>query len=245
MVAHIGTGMKPLKHHITLVFCIFFCLSQGHLLAQLNLKVGYNGARVNAKKTNEIIDQFNKTLLAQSTNFHDDLNTIKFMHGIEIGLRYRLRNIGFELGWSSISSKGDVYANLVDNKLFQDKWYYSLTEYSAGVENYFGKFGYGASIGYQTYRIKTDITGVQRKKSLIEAENALTSKLYLIFQFPGDLVGIAFKPYVQIPLGKYNISAFDQSLNEQIQAGYQSTGNYEEDMKLFGISILLYNGKQN
>ncbi|MEZ4909239.1 MAG: hypothetical protein R2774_00090 [Saprospiraceae bacterium] len=238
--------MKRLNPSAVLILLFVLSLFKyDALYSQLNLKVGYNGVKLNPKKTIEIIDKFNTTLLSQSTTLHDDLNKIKNMHGIEIGLRYRIRNIGFELSWSSISTKNDVYATLSNDQLFQDKWYYSLTEYSLGVENYFGKLGYGAALGYQTYRIKTDITGVQRKKSPVVTESGATSKFYLIFQFPGDLVGIAFKPYFQIPLGKYNISSFDQTLNEQIQEGYQSTGNYDEDMQLFGISILLYNGRQN
>ncbi|MCB0659922.1 MAG: hypothetical protein KDC04_03240 [Saprospiraceae bacterium] len=231
-------------------FCKYICvivvfMFSTPIQAQVNLKVGYIGAKVSAENSNAIINAFNQKLVDEEANVHDNLNNIKFMNGLEIGLRYRLHRVGFELSWSSMSSKSDVYATLPNNQLFQDKWFYSLTEYSVGIENYLGKFGYGASIGYRTYRIKTDIPGVQRKKSLINSESGLASKFYLLFQYPGQKVGIAFKPYVQVPLTGLNISKFDQALQEQIIENYQAPVNLEDDITLFGISILLYNGKQD
>ena len=116
--------------------------------------------------------------------------------------------------------------------------------YSFGLENYIGKFGYGAAIGYRTARIKTDIVGAPRKKETITAESGFASKFYLIFQYPGEKVGIAFKPYVQVPLTNIDISSFDQELNIQLDKNYVAAKPLEERFFIYGISIVLYNGKQ-
>ena len=93
-------------------------------------------------------------------------------------------------------------------------------------------------------RMKTDISGTQRKKRLVVDESGLASKFYLIFQFPGEKVGIAFKPYVKFPIKNLDISAFDQELNVQLDKTYVATKPQEERFFLFGISIVLYNGRQ-
>ena len=113
-----------------------------------------------------------------------------------------------------------------------------------GVENYFGNLGYGASLGYRTVRIKTDISGAPRKKRSVTSESGFGSKFYLIFQFPGEKVGIAFKPYVQVPLKNLDISNFDQELNVQLDDSYMAVRPQEERFFMYGLSIVLYNGRQ-
>ncbi|MBK8624871.1 MAG: hypothetical protein IPN86_04715 [Saprospiraceae bacterium] len=50
----------------------------------------------------------------------------------------------------------------------------------------------------------------------------MASKFYLIFQYPGDKVGIAFKPYIQVPLKDIDISDFDQEINVQLNSSFQA-----------------------
>ena len=213
---------------------------------QINIKVGYTGGFTKAPVLNKIVNDFNQSFISKNTNgrLDDVLDEVRSLHGLEIGLRYRLNSVGFEASWCSISDKSDVFGVLDDKTNFSDKWYTSLTEFSLGLENYFGKFGYGASIGYRTARIKTDIAGAPRKKRLVTNESGLAPKLYLIFQFPGDKVGIAFKPYVQFPINKLDVSSFDQELNAQLDKNYIAVSPQDEKFLIYGISIVLYNGKQ-
>lgn len=213
---------------------------------QINLKVGYTGGFTKAPVLNNIVDRFNSNFLSTQSNgkLDDALDQVRSLHGLEIGVRYRMNKVGFELSWHNMSDKSDVFGTLNDKTSFQDKWYTSLTEYSLGVENYFGLFGYGASIGYRTARIKTDITGAPRKKRTVSNESGLASKFYLIFQYPGEKVGIAFKPYVQMPIQNINVSNFDQELNAQLDNNYLAKNPQEEKFFMYGISIVLYNGRQ-
>lgn len=216
------------------------------VFGQLNLKVGYMGAATPAPVVNKIIGDFNTRVVGTfaGSRLDDQLQDFNYSNGMEIGLRYRMGHVGLEAGWSYVSDKSDVLLSKADGSLFQDKWFLSLTEYSLGVENYFGYFGYGASIGYRTARLKTDIPGSSKKKRTVVTESAPASKLYLIFQFPGDKVGIAFKPFVQVPLKKYDVSGFDQEINGQIDPSWVAPKPQNEKFLIYGISILLYNGKQ-
>ncbi|MBK8517389.1 MAG: hypothetical protein IPL55_14225 [Saprospiraceae bacterium] len=228
-----------------LVCCIIFAISS-LCNGQLNIKVGYTNGFMDAPILNKVVTNFNESFTSKypGSFLDDNLNKFSSVHGLEIGLRYRVNSVGFELSWNSMSDKSDVYATLPNKVSFQDKWFLSLTEYSAGIENYFGHFGYGASLGYRTARMKTDIFGAPRKKRKVVEESGFASKFYLIFQFGGEKVGIAFKPYVQVPLRNLDISNFDQELNVQGDSAYKAIKPQEERFFLYGISIVLYNGKQ-
>lgn len=232
-----------LKYKLIIIFCI---INSYWLLGQMNIKVGYIGGFTEAPVLNKVLDDFNTNFLLNQTDgkLDDKLDRFRSLHGIEIGLRYRINKVGFEFSWHSMSNKSDVIATLSDKSTLQDKWFLSLTEYSLGVENYFGHFGYGAALGYRSARMKTDITGAPRKKRSVTSESGYSSKFYLIFQFPGEKVGIAFKPYVQVPLKNIDISSFDQELNVQLDNSYLAVKPQEEKFFMYGISIVLYNGKQ-
>jgi len=236
--------MLPVKKY-KLLFILLMAYSQS-LTSQMNIKVGYTGGFTKAPVLNKVVDDFNVDFLNKQTEgrLDDQLDRLKSMHGIEVGLRYRINSVGFELSWQSMSDKSDVIGTMSNKALFQDKWFFSLTEYSLGVENYFGNLGYGASLGYRTVRIKTDISGAPRKKRSVTSESGFGSKFYLIFQFPGEKVGIAFKPYVQVPLKNLDISNFDQELNVQLDDSYMAVRPQEERFFMYGLSIVLYNGRQ-
>jgi len=225
---------------IELVLLVALICVTNVAIGQFNIKVGYTGGFMKAPDLNRIVDNFN----TKYDKFSDQLDQFKSLHGLELGLRYRIGSVGAELSWSNLTDNSDVITTLPTGTVLQDKWFLSMTEYSFGLENYIGLFGYGASIGYRTARMKTDIPQSRRKKQLITEESAFTNKFYLLFQAPGSKVSLVFKPYIQLPLGNINVSGFDQGLNEQIDASYQAVRIQEERFFMYGISILLYNGRQ-
>lgn len=228
------------------LICFIIIFLNANSFGQLNIKVGYSNGITNAPVLNKVVTDFNDGFVKKFSggSLDDKLDIFKSMHGLEIGLRYRMNKVGFELSWNSMSDKSDVFGKLQNMSNFQDKWYLSMTEYSAAIENYFGHFGYGASMGYRTVRMKTDITGAPRKKKSVLEDSGFANKFYLIFQFGGDKVGIAFKPYVQVPLRNLDISNFDQELNYQFDDAYIAIRPQEDRFFMYGISIVLYNGRQ-
>ncbi|MFZ1702952.1 MAG: hypothetical protein WAT79_01325 [Saprospiraceae bacterium] len=203
------------------------------LLAQFNIKVGYNAAFVKVPTINNMIDQYNEGL----EETFDALDPFRSLHGLEIGVRYKMGKAAFEASWTSVSNSSDVFA--VENGAnFSKKYWLSLTEYSVNAESHFSYFGFGAGIGYRTSRMKTDILGARRKKQELDRSSGFNGKLYLIFQIPGEKVALAVKPYIQIPLSDLDFPAFANKLN------LDPIPQTKERFQVFGISIVLYNGKQ-
>ena len=92
-------------------------------MSQLNIKVGYTGGFTSAPDLNNIVRRFNEDFTGKYGGKLDDaLNEIRSMHGLEIGLRYRINRVGFELSWHNMSDKSDVFGQLNDKTNFQDKW---------------------------------------------------------------------------------------------------------------------------
>ncbi|MCZ2100252.1 MAG: hypothetical protein LC107_01785 [Chitinophagales bacterium] len=212
---------------------------------QFNIKIGYSGGYTKAPEMNDIVSRYNLDFESKYGGKLDDpLDEIKMLHGLEIGARYRMGSVGFELTWNSLSDRSDAYGALASGTRIQSKWFTSLTEYSLGIENYIGNFGYGAAFGYRTLRIKSAIEGTQRKKSSIVSTSGMTSKFYLLFQIPGEVVALAFKPYVEIPLKASDITNFEQSLFYRVDETYKPSQPTLERYMMFGLSIVLYNGPQ-
>jgi hypothetical protein len=212
---------------------------------QFNIKIGYIGGFTKAPDMNGIISKFNDEFVSKyNGKLDDNLNEIKFLNGLEVGTRYRLNNVGFELTWNSMITKSDAFGALASGNRVQSKWYTSFTQYALGIENYIGNFGYGAAFGYRTARIKTAIEGTQRKKAEVVSQSGWTSRFYLLYQIPSNIVALAIKPYVEIPLKNLDITNFDQELFYKIDKSYVSPKPINERFMMYGISIVLYNGPQ-
>lgn len=217
---------------ITLIFYWIVLPSYG-VFGQFNIKVGYNAAFVEAPRLNNMVDVYNSGLVKP----YDVLDKFSSLHGLELGVRYRIGNTGFEASWHSGLNTSDVYAE-IDGSNYSKKYFISLTEYALQAENYIGYFGFGAGLGYRTARIKTDIPGSRRKRQELDASSGFNGKLYLIFQIPGEKVALAFKPYIQIPLSELSFPGFAEQL------GLDASTETKDRFRAFGFSIVLYNGKQ-
>ncbi len=233
--------MQNLKY-LGFFFILYIGTTTG-VLGQLNIKVGYTNGFTQGLNYNGVVSNFNKNIETQFI-LDDALDPINSLHGLELGLRYRLNSVGFELSWSNLSKRSDAFASLDNVNRIQTKLFTSLTEYSLGAENYFGYFGYGASVGYRHLSIKTDVPGSRRKRAELLGEPGWAGKFYLLFQVPGDKVALTFKPYVQFPLSEYALDNFESGLNSKY--GFDSRSSVEKErFFMYGISILLYNGQQS
>lgn len=226
------------------VFQISVIVLASHVLVlgQLNIKVGYITGRTEAPGYNDIVDHFNSNI--ESVYILDDaLDPLRWMHGLELGVRYKIRNVGFELSWSGLQKRADVFASLNNVNRLQSRLFTGLTEYSLSAENYYGFFGYGASIGYRYLTIKTDVPGSRRRRSELLGEDGWAGKLYLIFSLPGDNVALAFKPYIQFPLTEYAMDGFENGINDKFDFPQRDFVEPERFF-MYGISVVLYNGRQ-
>ncbi len=205
---------------IFIVFFLTLSLSIAH--SQINIKVGYTGGWSSLSTTNDLFSQYNDA----HPDIEDGFGRIHFLHGLELGARYKIGVWGFDGGVSYISGRTAATGDI------ESKWTVDVTNYHLGIENYFGMFGYGANIGYQRLRYKKYESG---NKSTIANPYQWVSKVYLIFEGEGESTSISIRPYISIPWAQYDISAVGKTLLD-------SDASFSENSMIFGISILFVNG---
>lgn len=202
--------------------------------AQVNLKVGYNGMYSRMPALNKLFSDYN----AVQTDLNEKFGSLRFLHGIEIGMRYKVaKGTGIELTWVNHQSVNNKASGMdAGGSFFEEKWKLSSTEYSIGLENYYGNFGFGGTFGKRSYKY---LYSIPNSKSKIEAlnESVLTSRFYLIIHVQTGRSGFAIKPYYQMPWGEINIKDVETQL-------LGTTGDNIENYKAFGINLVFYNGRQ-
>lgn len=227
------SSLKLLKY----IFCLLIFSLTNTLLGQTNLKVGYAFGYSKLDQTKSVFDRFN-TLNPQAEK---KLTPVKYYHGIDLGLRYKFNHFGIELGLSSVSGNTEALNVIQGNgTLGKDEWKMSIVNYSIGLENYFGSFGYGASIGTQKLKYKTNFETSDDKKTIFD-ESVLSSKFYLILEVPSNSIAFSIRPYISTTWKPYNIQDVELLLNPSSDL---PASDFDQDLVMYGISFLFYNGPQ-
>lgn len=215
--------------------CLFLCIVCS-ASAQFNIKVGYSGNYMNLEKTADIFERY-------SAQFNEDEKVLKqprFLNGLELGARYVYQNrIGIDLGISSVRGANEVKnISIAAGDSFDTEWKASISNIYIGLENYFGWFGYGATIGYQRlrYRNKTSIVGENIE---ILQQNALNSRFYFILESVSNQTSFSLRPFVSINWEPYNLQNVELEL---FPDSTTSAVSFDENMMIFGISLVIYNG---
>lgn len=206
--------------------------------AQFNIKVGYNGNYTNLNTTNEIFNLYNTDMNPAEKK----LKPIRFYHGIEIGGRYKIGEyFGLDFGIATASGKNSAKGLSIPNsEAIDNQIKIQLTNYYLGLENYFGRYGYGATLGYQKIKYKNRLSTSSENLDIL-SQKALNSRFYLIFEVPSHMTSFSFRPFVSLNWEPYDLAKLDDALliNSELP-----TSNYEENAVIFGLSILIYNGPQ-
>ena len=227
------SNYKLLKCILSLL--IFSCSIA--LMGQPNIKVGYTFGYAKHDQAKAIFDRFN--LL--NPQAEQKLTPAKYYNGLDLGLRYRFKYLGIELSVSSIGGTATALNVFQENgSLGQVDWRMSLINYALGIENYFGNVGYGASIGTQKLKYKTDFIGGGGRKT-IYSETVLNSKFYLIFDLPSNSIAFSLRPYISTTWQPYNIRDVELAFDPQSTL---PQSDFDQDLIVYGISFLFYNGPQ-
>lgn len=213
-----------------LFFCFFITVH-----AQLNIKVGYGLAYASPKVNNQITEQFNlsKPWLDQKlSDFH-------FIQGVHLGLRYRLPVVSLELTWRNrfkrISAEG---IDPTDDSDFEQTLIYQYQSYSFGIENHFGKIGYGGSIDVNNLVIRTNKTGREDTYNVVD-DWGLGSHLFLSYTVKsGAWLYVSVRPYVQVNWTKFDLAPLATEL-----AVNTSGSSYLGDYMNFGVMFIFFNGE--
>ena len=225
-----------LKSTHTKVYIIAVILLIGlSLSAQLNIKVGYEYNRSNDVALANLISQYN----AEHPFLEAPLDQAKNKSGVALGLRYRYYTTAVEL--FAHRSSGDSEAIGIDNgSSFSEKISTTNLYYGVALENQFGIIGVGASIGYETLKFKSRISGRDKNREFLNQQE-LASRLYLNFEFPSDKIALSIKPYYHFSLGEYDLVPFKKELLPDVDI---NTADLVIKPSSWGITLILYNGGQ-
>ncbi|MEM9545908.1 MAG: hypothetical protein AAGA77_08040 [Bacteroidota bacterium] len=222
---------------LNLILGLLFLGITSTVIGQANIKVGYNLGYANLGATKSVFDRFN----ALNPQAEQSLSPARFYHGIELGLRYKFDNLGIDVGVSSSSGSSEAINVLqADGSLGNDDWRISLFNYSIGLENYFGTFGVGATIGNQTLKYGTNFSASSGRRTIFE-ESVLNSKFYFIIEVPSKAVAFSLRPFITTTWSPYNIQDVELQLDPQSTI---APSELDENIMMFGISFLFYNGPQ-
>ncbi len=223
-----------MKSTLTLFLIITVFLFPSWVSAQFNVTTGYELSYQFSDNFNDIIQKFN----TQNDFLDSNLEELKIMHGLQLGLRYEVENIlAFTLGWkyrfknSTASGTEPTTLTNVKRELFIRQ-----NVLSVGFENQFGFIGYGATLDYNRVGFKQEIDNNSKKK--ISTDHHFGSTFYLNFISPrSNQIRLSVRPYIQIPWTKMDLAKLDMELNETV-----NTEKIEEGFMNFGIMFIFLNG---
>lgn len=222
-----------IKNNCVSCFISLTCVVlQFPLFSQLNVKIGYNASFPSFAQTNQLLEAYS----VPDQEITDPFKTLSFMHGIQLGARYRMGNVGILAGWERVARNRSALSFKSQGEVFTTRTYdFSLSGFHFGFENYFGRFGYSTSLHAMNYNISRQVSS--NNLQLVSDTNwNLRMSLIWILQ-ESDLVSVSIQPYYQFNLSDYNIAPFASDI------GSSSTSS-GESIKTFGISFVFYNGRQ-
>ncbi len=202
------------------------------LSAQWNLRIGYSTAFPQYPQINDFLNSYDGGGLEVVESFGD----VSFMHGIQLGVRYKIKKHAFILGWEKLSSNQSSLAlNRTSEQFISREYQFDASSIFIGSEQYLGRMGYGADISCTRLSIDRNI-GNNQLSLVNERQFQLKFKLMWILQ-QTDYLSFMIQPFYQFSLAKYDISGF----SNDISIGSTSA---VENPAIWGISFIFNNGRQ-
>jgi hypothetical protein len=208
--------------------------------SQINVKIGYGTAFVNAKVNNSILSEFNDVKRNElSDSLSIPFKGLNFMHGLDLGLRFKVsESSAFELSWQNLSRSREAVGEINDVSLFKQELFYSFNQLYVSYQSDFNGYGMGVGLGYNKVKAKDRIAGSDFKETVIN-ESQLFAKINLSIYFKSSSsVSFAIQPYYQFSLADINLNPLRTEL------GLSESGTADEPFNMFGISFVFYNGRQ-
>ncbi len=213
------------------VLC-FSIFSTSVLLSQINLKIGYNPAIGSFGGINEVLSSFNPNGMSVEKAFGD----LRFVHGIQLGVRYKISKSALELSWENISRDRTalIYSSSSDS-FSERKYNFGISSWALSFDNYFKPIGFGTSITSTQLKITRDIGN---NSLVIDNDRNWGVRVHLNWTIQeSELVSLVIKPYYQFYLNQYSINVLPTDLNN-------SPNSQLEGLNFFGVSFVFYNGRQ-
>jgi hypothetical protein len=207
------------------------------LQGQMNLKIGYSIGLMDPVSTNKVMRDYNET--RDFDNTMDDLNLLS---GVTIGIRNRWDLVGLEFSWSSKINRRQA-DGVFDDKNFFQALFFRYGAFSAGLEFHGGNFAIGGSIDATDFIIRTEVTGEKDAFEVVNNQFTMANTFYVHYEIKAnDVMGIAFRPYIQIPWSTLNVYDLHTELLPTVPALEE---DFNENMLNFGLIFIFYNGQQS
>ncbi len=220
--------------------CVLSLFLSYQAQSQINIKIGYSLSAISAENNNNILQTYNNTKIAEGIDLAIPFSDLNVMHGVNLGLRYLIKNTGgFEFTYEGLSSKARAVGEQpISGALFQEELFYSLRQFTFGYQSLIGNFGLGTAIGYNNLKIQQKISTSDFKISFLD-QNQYTARINLSYYLKSNnTVSLAFQPYVQFPLGSYDLNPLATRL------GLPNSADYHDSFFSYGLTIVFYNGRQ-
>ena len=220
--------MRSIKALCTVLLMI---MASSIVHAQFNVKIGYNPILGGFNGVNALQDAY----ISNDGDVQSGFNDLSFMHGIQLGGRYRIGKLGVELGWESLSSNREALSLNPNNEVFTVREYdHDLTTWIFALDQYLRPVGFGAALTRTNYSVGREI-GNNSIPILAESQWGLRLQLNLVIQ-ESSRVSFLIRPYYQFYLNDFNIEPLAEDLN--------NTAASTESLNYFGLSLVFYNGRR-
>ncbi len=215
---------------------LLICLMTFHFAAQgqFNIVIGYKPGITDFGVNNALLENYRP----QEGTLEKPFAPLRFIHGIELGMRFKTSNWGFETGWENMSRDRDALTFMSSSESFLAREYqYSLSSFRFGVDNYFGQFSVGSSLLSRKLSVKRRI-GDNDLNVIGDRKWGLQFHMQWIVQ-RGDVVSLAIKPYYQTGLDAVDLEPLAHDLGVVLSG----ESPYSDLMSVWGISFVFYNGR--
>lgn len=220
-------------------FFFVFLAATISLQAQLNVKVGLSTGFVNNALENDIIKRYNAT----NTWQEEPLDKLRFMHGIDLGLRQKFEFLALEVSWKNKFQNldGEGIRPGEDNDFIRDL-FYTINSYSLGADIFLTKkISLGASYDRTTYFVKSKNTGDDERRENVK-QNIPGSHFHISFEFESsNNLSISLRPYAQLTWSDVNLFGIEKELFPETSEPIE---NFNTRFSQFGLMLVFYNGRK-
>ncbi len=219
-------------------FCLIFILNGRTTNAQINAFVGYvYSNNDDGKVFNNIIERYNTS----NPTLLQPMKLLKTLHGVDIGIRYRIPAVSFEFNWINKFNQINDRVKASDNTEYKNTLYYKSQTFCLGIEFFYNWIGIGASLDWNHLIIKKEKSTDRIREEWL-SQSGLSNHIFLNFEFDmNDAMAISIRPFVQLPLYKNDFYNIEAHLNPDI-ARTSDPQMYRHKVVNWGFKLLFVNG---
>ncbi len=220
------------KNFLILFIGLFFI--QSNLNGQMNFVIGFNGGAILSGDNNVLLNRFNT---ANSQELVEPFKQLRFMPGLEMGLRYNYEFVATSVFYSNQRMRRSSEVRVGSDDVASNTINYSMGTVWVGLDFGLNNIRIGSCLGSRLTKVKSQI-GTTSSFETIESQRNLVSKFYInIIARGSSTSSFVFRPYFDFAWGKTNLDNLKDSIGLQ-------QGSYNDAFHVFGVSLLFQNGPQ-